>query len=109
MVGPVPAHLLSDNTTIESDGELSVAGVRVSELAAEFGTPLFIYDEDHLRARCREAKRPATGTVPSSRRRSIRISSMSHSSGRFAPTSRWTRSSSLSAWACPTCGAIAAT
>ena len=55
MVGPVPAHLLSDNTTIEADGELSVAGVRVSELAAEFGTPLFIYDEDHLRARCREA------------------------------------------------------
>ena len=55
MVGPVPAHLLSDNTTIEADGELSVAGVRVSELAADFGTPLFIYDEDHLRARCREA------------------------------------------------------
>jgi diaminopimelate decarboxylase len=27
----------------------------VSELAAEFGTPLFVYDEDHLRARCREA------------------------------------------------------
>jgi diaminopimelate decarboxylase len=23
-------------------------------LAAEFGTPLFVYDEDHLRARCRE-------------------------------------------------------
>ena len=23
-------------------------------LAGEFGTPLFVYDEDHLRARCRE-------------------------------------------------------
>ena len=26
----------------------------LDELAAEFGTPLFVYDEDHLRARCRE-------------------------------------------------------
>ena len=24
------------------------------DLAAEFGTPLFVYDDDHLRARCRE-------------------------------------------------------
>ena len=27
------------------------------ELAGEHGTPLFVYDEDHLRARCREAVR----------------------------------------------------
>ena len=26
-----------------------------SELAERFGTPLFVYDEAHLRARCREA------------------------------------------------------
>jgi len=26
----------------------------VDALAAEFGTPLFVYDEDHLRSRCRE-------------------------------------------------------
>ena len=31
------------------------AGARVAELAAEYGTPLFVYDEAHLRARCREA------------------------------------------------------
>ena len=31
------------------------AGARPADLAAEFGTPLFVYDEDHLRARCREA------------------------------------------------------
>ena len=31
------------------------AACDVLDLAAEFGTPLFVYDEAHLRARCREA------------------------------------------------------
>lgn len=51
----VPRHLLSDNSTVDSDGSLSVGGCGVTDLAAEFGTPLFIYDEKHLRDRCREA------------------------------------------------------
>src|SRR5207248_7947855 len=33
----------------------SVAGIDLLDLADEVGTPVFIYDEDHLRARCREA------------------------------------------------------
>jgi diaminopimelate decarboxylase len=37
------------------DGRLSVGGVDVLALAEEHGTPVFVYDEDHLRARCREA------------------------------------------------------
>ncbi|MEH3129728.1 MAG: diaminopimelate decarboxylase [Mycolicibacterium neoaurum] len=36
------------------DGVVSVAGVGVAELAAEFGTPLFVIDEDDFRSRCRE-------------------------------------------------------
>jgi diaminopimelate decarboxylase len=32
-----------------------VGGCDVLELAERFGTPLFVYDEAHLRARCREA------------------------------------------------------
>ncbi|MCP3910898.1 MAG: diaminopimelate decarboxylase [Actinomycetia bacterium] len=32
-----------------------MGGCDVTELVAEFGTPLFVYDEAHLRARCREA------------------------------------------------------
>jgi diaminopimelate decarboxylase len=52
---PVPRHLLPDSAAILPDGSLAIAGCAVSELAAEFGTPLFVYDEDHLRARCREA------------------------------------------------------
>jgi diaminopimelate decarboxylase len=52
---PVPAHLLPDNASIGPDGGLAVGGLALIDLAEEFGTPLFVYDEDHLRARCREA------------------------------------------------------
>ncbi len=55
MAGPLPAHLLPDNAEIATDGRLSIGGCDVLDLAAEFGTPLFVYDEEHLRARCREA------------------------------------------------------
>ena len=34
---------------------MTIAGVDTVELAAEFGTPLFVYDEKHLRDRAREA------------------------------------------------------
>lgn len=52
---PVPAALLPDNATVGADGQLLVGGCDVVELAAEFGTPVFVYDEAHLRARCAEA------------------------------------------------------
>ena len=55
MTGPVPPHLLPDSATVDADGEMTVGGLRLTDLAAEFGTPLFVYDEDHLRARCQEA------------------------------------------------------
>ena len=35
------------------DGSLTVGGVDVRDLAEEFGTPLYLLDEDDLRARCR--------------------------------------------------------
>ena len=37
-----------------ADGEVSIAGVTVTDLAAEYGTPLFVIDEDDFRSRCRE-------------------------------------------------------
>ncbi|HTW97349.1 MAG TPA: diaminopimelate decarboxylase [Acidimicrobiales bacterium] len=52
---PVGLHLLPDSAEIGPDGHLRIGGVDVVELAAEHGTPLFVYDEEHLRARCREA------------------------------------------------------
>lgn len=51
----ISPRLLPDTATIDADGELSIGGCRISALAAEYGTPLFVYDEAHLRARCREA------------------------------------------------------
>ena len=37
-----------------SDGAVRLAGVDVRELAAQYGTPLFVMDEDDFRSRCRE-------------------------------------------------------
>ena len=51
----IPFGLLPDNSSIAPDGSLSIGGVPLLELADEFGTPLFVYDEQHLRDRCREA------------------------------------------------------
>ncbi len=42
------------NLVRDADGVVSVAGVSVAELAAQFGTPLFVIDEDDFRGRCRE-------------------------------------------------------
>ena len=50
----IPRHLLPDTSEIR-DGRLRIGGVDVLELAEEYGTPLFVYDEEQLRSRCREA------------------------------------------------------
>lgn len=52
---PVGRRLLPETAAVDARGHLTVGGVDVVELAQERGTPLFVYDEDHLRARCREA------------------------------------------------------
>jgi len=52
---PLPRYVLPDTAAIGRDGRLSVGGVDVLDLVEEHGTPLFVYDEAHLRARCREA------------------------------------------------------
>jgi len=51
----VDLALLPDGAELSTSGRLSIAGSDLVDLAAEFGTPLFVYDEEHLRARCREA------------------------------------------------------
>lgn len=55
MATPLPGSLLPDTASIDARGRLSVGGVDLLDLAEEHGTPLFVYDEAHLRARCREA------------------------------------------------------
>ena len=51
----LPLSLLPDTATIGDKGQLIIGGCDTLELAEQFGTPLFVYDEEHLRARCREA------------------------------------------------------
>ncbi len=48
---------LPRSSGINSSGNLEVAGCDVVELAKEFGTPLFIYDEEQIRESCREYRR----------------------------------------------------
>jgi diaminopimelate decarboxylase len=54
MPGPIPLQLLPDNSSVAA-GRLSIGGCDVLDLAEEYGTPLFVYDEEHMRTRCREA------------------------------------------------------
>ena len=52
---PLPRHLLPDTAAVAPDGRLQVGDVDVLQLATTHGTPLFVYDEHHLRNRCRQA------------------------------------------------------
>jgi len=54
-VNPISRSLFPDHAAVTSDGVLTIGGVDATQLAAEYGTPLFAYDEAHLRERCREA------------------------------------------------------
>ena len=51
----ISRSLLPETAEVSAAGVLSVGGVEVAQLAAEFGTPLYVYDERHLRSRCRQA------------------------------------------------------
>ena len=53
-MSPFPFRLLPDSAEL-LDGQLQIGGCSLLDLAAEHGTPLFVYDEQHLRDRCREA------------------------------------------------------
>jgi diaminopimelate decarboxylase len=52
---PVERGLLPLTSTVGGNGHLRVGDIDLLDLAAEFGTPLFVYDEYHLRRACREA------------------------------------------------------
>jgi diaminopimelate decarboxylase len=58
----VLSELLPDTARVD-DGELVLGGVRTSELAREFGTPLVVYDEATLRAQARAYREAAPGAL----------------------------------------------
>lgn len=53
----LPAHVWPRGAERSADGVVRIAGVSVTELAAEYGTPLFVLDEDDFRGRCRDMVR----------------------------------------------------
>ena len=61
------APMLPLDAAVSPDGHLILGGVDVAELAARFGTPLYVYDEATIRAACRAyvaaftRERPANG------------------------------------------------
>lgn len=55
MAERISKTLLPDNTSVADDGMAMFGGVRADDLVSQFGTPLFVYDEDHIRKRCQEA------------------------------------------------------
>jgi diaminopimelate decarboxylase len=52
----LPMYLLPETSAVAANGHLVIGGVDVLELVEQVGTPVFIYDEEHLRRRCREAR-----------------------------------------------------
>ncbi len=45
--------MLYSNLTVNEKGHLAIGGLDAEELAAEYGTPLYVLDEDVIRANCR--------------------------------------------------------
>lgn len=54
MTAPIDRTLLPRTTRVDGSGRATVGGCDLEALAAEHGTPLYVYDEEDLRARCRE-------------------------------------------------------
>jgi diaminopimelate decarboxylase len=55
-------HLFPDTAAVE-DGELALGGMRTSELARAFGTPLVVYDEQTLRAQAQAYRAAAPAAL----------------------------------------------
>lgn len=50
----LPAHVWPRNAARDSNGVVSIGGVSLTELVAEYGTPLYVFDEQDFRSRCRD-------------------------------------------------------
>ncbi|WCZ38696.1 diaminopimelate decarboxylase [Corynebacterium jeddahense] len=50
----LPAHVWPRCAKREEDGVVTIAGVPLPEIAAEYGTPVIVVDEDDFRSRCRD-------------------------------------------------------
>lgn len=56
--------MIYENLSVNSDGHLLFAGYDTLELAKEFGTALFVMDENRIRQRCREYQQAMAAYLP---------------------------------------------
>lgn len=56
--------MIYENLSVNSDGHLLFAGYDTLELAKEFGTALFVMDENRIRQRCREYQQAMAAHLP---------------------------------------------
>jgi diaminopimelate decarboxylase len=52
---PIERRLFADSFAVDQTGAPTIGGLRLDDLAREYGTPLFVYCEDTLRSRARAA------------------------------------------------------
>ncbi|MDO5031963.1 diaminopimelate decarboxylase [Corynebacterium sp.] len=50
----LPAHVWPRTAARREDGVVTIGGVALTDLAAEYGTPLYVFDEEDFRSRCRD-------------------------------------------------------
>ena len=71
MTSTTPIAVLSDvlplTAKADADGILEIGGCNVRDLAKEFGTPLYIYDEHTIRETCRAYLREFQAQLPGAR------------------------------------------
>ncbi|SNT10210.1 diaminopimelate decarboxylase [Asanoa hainanensis] len=60
-VNALVPQLWPKGVTRDTDGALTVAGLKIDDIRQEYGTPAYILDEDDLRARARDFKKAFAG------------------------------------------------
>ncbi len=61
-----PQTVFPDTAHVDSQGQLVIGGCNASDLAAQYGTPVYVLDEETLRARCRSFVREFQQRHPAS-------------------------------------------
>ena len=59
-----PQNVFPDTAQVNAQGQLVIGGCNTQELAQEYGTPVYIFDEETLRARCRSYVREFSQRCP---------------------------------------------
>ncbi len=60
----IPLNVFPDTTKIDELGQLTIGGCNTLDLAQEYGTPVYVFDEETLRSRCRSFLREFNQRAP---------------------------------------------